>query len=75
MTAIVKVQIKCDGWWAGVCPSRSRLTVEAENRKAARMRSELAGWTYRRISNGKGNVCYHDVCPPCGAFNTQRSER
>ena len=74
MTATLSVRIKCDGWWAGRCPSRSQYTVQADNKTEARRQAEQRGWTYRRTKNEFHNVIHKDVCPGCGAYNVKRSE-
>lgn len=65
MTSIIKTQVWCDGLRGVPCPRRSVVFIDTVSTRHARNEAVKQGWSYARITNGKSNIHYEDVCPVC----------
>lgn len=72
MTAIVEVNIVCDGrGFQKPCPTREFLTFPTQSIKTARLMAAREGWRIYRMTEGTGTRA-KDSCPKCSPYLVQR---
>lgn len=65
MTAIIMVEMICNGITGFGCPVGSRLLLEAGAKREAREMALEQGWHYTRKFGMRGNWEYLDLCKSC----------
>lgn len=65
MSAIVKVEIKCDGFQGTKCPWKSVFYSDHPTITQARKEATRHGWRTARTLNASHNVFYADACSSC----------
>lgn len=65
MTAVIMVEMICNGITGLGCPVKARLLLEAAAKREAREMAAALGWDYTRKFGLRGNWEYLDLCTSC----------